>query len=76
MIGLFLLELLKVLGVFAVVIVIGILIVLKDEYRRQTRGLNLSEQFDKTMAELERDIRMNIPYGTAKMSKSEYIYFD
>jgi len=76
MIGLFLLELLKLLGVFAVVIVIGFLLILKDEYRHQKSGLNMYEQFDKTMAELQRDIRMNMPYGTAKMSKSGYIIFE
>lgn len=65
----------EVLLIFLVVIVAEIGLVLKDEYRRQTRGLNLNEQFDKTMAELHRDIRMNIPYGTA-VNKHGYAYFE
>lgn len=76
MIGLFLLELLKLWGVFALFIVPIILLTLKDEIRRQKYGLNMYEQFDQAVAELERDIRMNIPYGTAKMSTGGYIRFD
>lgn len=55
----------EVLLIYLGVIAVGIGLVLKDEYRRQKHGLNLNEQFDKTMAELHQDIRMNIPYGTA-----------
>ena len=33
------------------------------EYRRQTRGLTLDEQFQRTMADLDRDVRENINTG-------------
>ena len=65
----------EVLLIFLIVIVAGIGLVLKDEYRRQTQGLNLDEQFEKTMSELNRDIRMNMPYGTA-VHKVGYTYFE
>ena len=65
----------EVLLIFLIVIVAGIGLVLKDEYRRQTQGLNLDEQFEKTMSELNRDIRMNMPYGTA-VHKGGYTYFE
>lgn len=65
----------EVLLIFLVVIAGGIGLVLKDEYRWQKHGLNLNEQFDKTMTELHRDIRMNIPYGTA-VNKRGYAYFE
>lgn len=65
----------EVLLIFLIVIVVGISLVLKDEYRRQTRGLNLDEQFEKTMSELNRDIRMNMSYGTA-VNKGGYTYFE
>jgi hypothetical protein len=65
----------EVLLIFLIVIVAGIGLVLKDEYRRQTQGLNLDEQFEKTMSELNRDIRMNMPYGTA-VNKGGYTYFE
>ena len=65
----------EVLLIFIGIIVAGIGLVLMDEYRRQTRGLNLNEQFDKAMAELDRDIRANMPYGTA-VNKGGYAHFE
>ena len=65
----------EVLLIFLIVIVAGIGLVLKDEYRRQTQGLNLDEQFEKTMSELNRDIRMIMPYVTA-VNKGGYTYFE
>ena len=65
----------EALLIFLAVIATGIGLVLMDEYRRQTRGLNLNEQFDKAMAELDRDIRANIPYGTA-VNKGGYAHFE
>ena len=43
----------EVLLIFLVIIGVGIGLVLMDEIRRQKYGLNLNEQFDKTMAELK-----------------------
>lgn len=37
------------------------------EYRRQTRGLTLEEQFQRTMADLDRDVRENINTGVVRM---------
>lgn len=65
----------EVLLIFLVVIIGGIALVLKDEIRRQKYGLNLNEQFDQAMAELNRDIRANMPYGTA-VNKNGYAYFE
>ena len=65
----------EVLLIFLVVIVVGVALVLKDEIRRQKYGLNLNEQFDKAMAELNRDILANMPYGTA-VNKHGYAHFE
>lgn len=37
------------------------------EYRRQTRGLTLDEQFQRTMADLDRDVRENINTGVVRL---------
>ena len=65
----------KVLLIFLVVIVAGIALVLMDEIRRQKYGLNLNEQFDQAVAELNRDIRSNMPYGTA-VNRHGYAHFE
>lgn len=65
----------EVLLIFIGIIVAGIGLVLMDEIRRQKYGLNLNEQFNQAMAELNRDIRVNIPYGTA-VNKNGYAHFE
>lgn len=65
----------EVLLIYLVVIVAGIGLVFMDEYRRQTHGLNLNEQVESAAAELNRDIRMNMPYGTA-VNRGGYAYFE
>lgn len=65
----------EVLLIFLIVIVAGIALVLKDEIRRQKYGLNLNEQFDQAVAELNRDIRANMLYGTA-VNKHGYTYYE
>ena len=37
------------------------------EYRRQTRGLTLDEQFQRTMADLDRDVRENMNTGVVRL---------
>ena len=65
----------EVLLIFLVIIGVGIGLVLMDEIRRQKYGLNLNEHLYKTMAELNRDIRANMPYSTA-VNKHGYDYFE
>lgn len=38
-----------------------------NEYRRQTRGLTLDEQFQRTMFDLDQGVRENINTGVARL---------